>query len=1086
MAIIKCKMCGGDLVLIEGQSVTECEYCGSKQTVPAANNEKKLTLFARANRLRASCEFDKAAGVFETIVADFPEEAEAYWGLVLCRYGIEYVDDPGTGKKISTCHRSSFDSIMEDSDFEQALENADAVARRVYREEAKQIEELRKGIIAVSNNEPPYDIFICYKETDENGNRTLDSVLAQDIYDALTEKDYRVFFSRITLEDKLGVEYEPYIFAALNSAKIMLAFGTDYEYFNAVWVKNEWNRYLKLMAKDKEKHLIPCFKGIDAYDMPREFARLQAQDLGKVGSVQDLLRSIDKLLGKGAYAQPQQPQTVIQTSGPTSNSLIKRARLYLEEENWEKVLEYCEQILDSDPESAETYWIQELAQRKCVNEETLIQYYYLNMPQESRAMSYARRFADANMKKVLSCFDTNLQDLEQKQKKATQQRRNARLDDPASQKLYQDIAEARRRIDLLKGRMVNQYYFTVALNQDGKLIRTKLVDDKSGNYGGRIEETEKWPMLRNVCNKWTTIMGIGYDGRVYLSRGRDGKAAEGVPAEEMSRWTGVRELYGDEYDGWFGLKEDGTIVYAADKSYKYYGDYGQGNVSGMRDIEAILDTNPRLICRKKDGTLVATKYTGKDEDESRWPEISKWKNIESLHWVGGRVIGLRKDGTMVATDYKGDNRKEEDKWKEISQWTDVVELHWGGNGRRIYGLDAYGNLMATSLLPLDEDEKEYDPWKKMSGWKGLVSISVKTEYAIGLRYDGSVVCCEWFRENEETDYDRGQVKVSDWTDVVYIDCGYKKTVAVKQDGTLLACGENEHGGCNVDGLKLFDSIDALEENLKNAAETAQKEAEEAQKRRQREQELESKKTAYELYKKAINSKIDREIEEKTAAVRAIYTDQKTPIRREMEQRVGQLQKQRRELSKTQKELQDQRDSLGFFKRREKELLVKEIAEIKRQYNALESEHDVSSPYKIKLEELAREELAEIGRAAREIREANPVVSLEDFQMDEKMEAEIKAMQETARAKLKTYTWYEMAERYYADNWNHFTKHLQPILECMDKKGSVTVSEILAQHPLKNELTNQRVAMFLREAEFKLFYRREMRGGIAYFSIDLKG
>ena len=45
MAIIKCKMCGGDLNLIEGQSVAECEYCGSRQTVPAADNEKKMTLF---------------------------------------------------------------------------------------------------------------------------------------------------------------------------------------------------------------------------------------------------------------------------------------------------------------------------------------------------------------------------------------------------------------------------------------------------------------------------------------------------------------------------------------------------------------------------------------------------------------------------------------------------------------------------------------------------------------------------------------------------------------------------------------------------------------------------------------------------------------------------------------------------------------------------------------------------------------------------------------------------------------------------------------------------------------------------------
>ena len=188
MAIIKCKMCGGDLNLVDGSSVAVCEYCGSQQTVPSADNEKKLTLFARANRLRAACEFDKAAGVYENIVADFPEEAEAYWGLVLCRYGIEYVDDPATGRKIPACHRSSFDSVLEDSDFEQALENADAVARRVYRDEAKAIEELRRGIVEVSGKEPPYDIFICYKETDENGERTVDSVIAQDVYDALTEK----------------------------------------------------------------------------------------------------------------------------------------------------------------------------------------------------------------------------------------------------------------------------------------------------------------------------------------------------------------------------------------------------------------------------------------------------------------------------------------------------------------------------------------------------------------------------------------------------------------------------------------------------------------------------------------------------------------------------------------------------------------------------------------------------------------------------------------------------------------------------------------------------------------------------------
>ena len=362
MAVIKCKMCGGDLEIKEGLTVAECEYCGSRQTIPTADNEKKLTLFGRAGRLLRGCEFDKAAGVFESIVADFPEEAEAYWGLVLCKYGIEYVDDPATGKKIPTCHRSSFESVLDDENFEQACENADAVARSVYRAEARAIEELRKGIIQVSSREEPYDVFICYKETDDKGERTLDSVIAQDIYTALTEKGYRVFFSRISLEDKLGVEYEPYIFAALNSAKLMLAVGTDYEHFNAVWVKNEWSRFLALIASGQKKTLIPCYKNIDAYDMPREFAKLSAQDMGKVGAMQDLVRGVEKILGR-KKAEPEQAQpvqqvvqqTVVQGGGPNVQALLKRGHQALEDGDWAKAKGFYDQVLSMDAENADAF-----------------------------------------------------------------------------------------------------------------------------------------------------------------------------------------------------------------------------------------------------------------------------------------------------------------------------------------------------------------------------------------------------------------------------------------------------------------------------------------------------------------------------------------------------------------------------------------------------------------------------------------------------------------------------------------------------------------------------------------------------------
>ncbi len=412
MAILKCKMCGGNLTVEEGMTVCECEYCGSNQTVPNVDDEKKINLFTRANRLRAACEFDKAFGVYESIIAEFQEEAEAYWGLVLCKYGIEYVDDPKTGKKIPTCHRSSFDSVLVDSNFELVMEYSDVASRAVYREEAKAIEELRVGIIEVSSKEEPYDIFICYKETDENGDRTIDSVLAQDVYDALVKKGYKVFFSRITLEDKLGQEYEPYIFAALNSAKVMLAFGTDYEYYNAVWVKNEWSRFLSLIEKGEKKILIPCYKDIDAYDMPAEFKKLQGQDMGKVGAIQDLLRGIEKIMPKKAVSASGSSALSDSSDGKIA-PLLERVEIFLTDGEWKKADEYCEKILDSNPKNAQAYLGKLLIEIKARNLDEAKE--SLTKPMQSSS-NYEKviRFADEGLKhQVEAVADIQRQNIEE-------------------------------------------------------------------------------------------------------------------------------------------------------------------------------------------------------------------------------------------------------------------------------------------------------------------------------------------------------------------------------------------------------------------------------------------------------------------------------------------------------------------------------------------------------------------------------------------------------------------------------------------------------------------------------------------------
>lgn len=355
MSIFKCKTCGGALEINSNETVVTCEYCGMQQTLPKLDDDKRANMYDRANHFRRNNEFDKAMGIYEQILNEDNTDAEAYWSLVLCRYGIEYVEDPSSHKRIPTVNRAQFTSVFDDDNYKSALQYADSYQRTIYEKEAKAFNEIQKGILAISQKEEPFDVFICYKESDNAGRRTPDSVLAQDLYYQLTEEGFKVFFARITLEGKLGAAYEPYIFAALNSAKVMVVLGTKPEFFNAVWVKNEWSRYLALIKQGQKKLLIPAYKDMDPYDLPEEFSHLQAQDMSKLGFMQDLIRGIKKIVQTDASKATVVKETVISGGSANIAPLLKRVFMFLEDGDWSSANEYCEKVLDIDPENASAY-----------------------------------------------------------------------------------------------------------------------------------------------------------------------------------------------------------------------------------------------------------------------------------------------------------------------------------------------------------------------------------------------------------------------------------------------------------------------------------------------------------------------------------------------------------------------------------------------------------------------------------------------------------------------------------------------------------------------------------------------------------
>lgn len=417
MSIFKCKMCGGTIEFEEGASIGTCDHCGTKQTLPKLGDNERANLYDRANHFRRNNEYDKAMGIYEKILNEDRTDAEAYWSLVLCKYGVEYVEDPATHKRVPTVNRTQFTSVFDDEDYKSAIQYADFYQKSIYEEEAKAINEIQKGILAISQKEEPFDVFICYKETDNNGRRTPDSVLANDLYHQLTQEGFKVFFARITLEDKLGSAYEPYIFAALNSAKVMVVLGTKPEFFNAVWVKNEWSRYLSLIKNGAKKMLIPAYRDMDPYDLPEEFSHLQAQDMSKLGFMQDLIRGIKKIAQADAPKATVVKETVISGGNANTAPLLKRAFMFLEDGDWGESDSYCEKVLDLDPENASAY-LGKLMATLCVKKQEALK--DCDEPFDNDVnFQKAIRFADDKLKNELVGYIEHI----------NTRNENARLDD---------------------------------------------------------------------------------------------------------------------------------------------------------------------------------------------------------------------------------------------------------------------------------------------------------------------------------------------------------------------------------------------------------------------------------------------------------------------------------------------------------------------------------------------------------------------------------------------------------------------------------------------------------------------------------
>ena len=818
MAVIKCKMCGGDMEISADKTFGTCEYCGSTMTLPKVSDDQRAAAFNRGNHFRRAGEFDKALGVYERIVAEDNTDAEAHWCCALCRFGIEYVEDPATYEWLPTCHRASFDSFLEDVDYLAALEHSDGITRRQYQKDAAKIAEVQRGILATSQNTEPYDVFISYKELDENGERTRDSVLAQDIYYQLTEQGRRVFFSRISLEDIPGTQYEPYIFAALNSAKVMLVVGTSAENLNAVWVKNEWSRFLAMMRKDKTKLLIPCYRDMDPYDMPEQLTVLMSYDMGKIGFIQDLIRGVNKVLDAD---KPKEKETVHETvvvkneGGANAQALLKRGNMALEDKKWDDAKGYFDRVLDMDAECSEAYLgllfaerqsrsfdedITEYARRLGSNlckladiqssnpEATLDemkrwQSKFVSGISENTNLKRAKRFASSEQL-------THIENYERKIAAAYTE-----LEQKYIAPLEADISAKKKRADekrnLLQGWLVNRGQTIAKMRQEeigdliGSYIQQSKVDrDTLAEQKQKLESSlSSLTGLRNVRARANVTHEISLlesqiraldnnseqlmRGEINIPELRNGVIRYRHTNPEctfiqLQNEFASKESLAAGSSHTVGLKSDGTVVAVGSN------DCGKCNMSDWATIVAVSAGDAHTVGLKADGTVVAV-----GSNNYGRCNVSDWTNIAAVSAGSSHTVGLKNDGTVVTV---GSNTYGQ---CNVSGWMDIVAVS-AGTGYTV-GLKADGTVVAVGY---NDDGR-----CNVSSWTDIAAVSAGESHTVGLKADGTAVAAG--------DNTYGQCDLRGWTDIIAVSAGVGYTVGLKADGTVVAIGSDSYGKCNV-------------------------------------------------------------------------------------------------------------------------------------------------------------------------------------------------------------------------------------------------------------------------------------------------
>lgn len=669
--------------------------------------------FELAEAAQRDGDFDRAVHQYEELIAasDHPEP-DLHWRIVLCRWGVEYVQD-ALGAWQPAVGRPDAGSVLESSHYRIALNAAPPEARAFYEREAAAIERLLDLSLTLRAQQPR-DVIVAAAASDVSGWQRAAALSAR-----LEQQGRSVLFAGDT--ELFGeIPQEARLIAALAGARLTIVVADAPQALSAPQMRSVWRRFLMQMKSDPARRLIVHAPWVPTEAVPREIRTMHA--------VNPRTENPDAVLD-GLLKELFQPARSGFAGEDEADALLTRAEMLLEEGSFRQAYENCQTALNKAPTNARGYILSLCAELR------------VRSPRELAGQSVALDTRDSYRRALQYADAATRRQLEEWN--AAVSRRAAA---PAFAPQTPQLSRPAWAQSLPLQTVAAGFQQTLAVREDGTVLSAGPLD------------VSGWREIVAVAAGRSHAAGLRADGSV-IAAGDNTFGQCNVAA-----WRNVISIAAGE-NHTLGLRADGTLLLTG------WQNDGWQAAHTWRDIVSVSMSETYLVGLRSDGTVAVA-----DRGSRGLPVTGLWKNVIQVAAGASHVVALRFDGSVVAAGGNSYMQCDVRSWTDIiaiaagdgctlglkrdgtavacgmnqqgqcmvGGWRDVARV-WSGRTKFV-GLRRDGTLVMTNPT--------YGEAQALPGWQNVAWAESNPYRTIAVMTDGSAVAAGF-----------GDCNVSGWTKV---------------------------------------------------------------------------------------------------------------------------------------------------------------------------------------------------------------------------------------------------------------------------------------------------------------------------------